>query len=413
MPDEIKEARVLTGQGFITKSEFFKLKNESLIGTISHGAKERDEKERQKLINSEIAKGIYNFSDLSVNGDEVIAVGNFGGFIFDLNGHLKKRILFEPIERKIQVGPFKSTSYQSDTDNLSVVHLTKDKIGFLSYGSVQGVRVFDEIGNQIWTIGKVDIDVNFLKDEKDPETDKHVLEAAVGDLDNDGISEYIVATKNDGLRTYGADGNLKWFQPKEFPSNDLAVIDLDGDGKNELTEISENVRDGDGKLLYEIKTKNSGCPVFISDEAGKTHIRSAGLMYDGKLHYWDEDGTVIFEPDLPLSSIPIKPVKVEVPGYPESGYTNDSEDASCRKAVLVKLKKDEPEFLAVLASYIGLPRSNLYIFDSKGTLVFHELLPEEAETIAVMPNDNGTDEFVVGGKETIWRYSRNEDAVDR
>jgi len=88
-------------------------------------------------------------------------------------------------------------------------------------------------------------------------------------------------------------------------------------------------------------------------------------------------------------------------------FTDDSESVGSPRAVWVKLRKDKPKYLAVLASFIGIPRSNLYIFEPNGTLVYHELLGEDAETIAMMPSTDGKEQLLVGGKESIWRYSGN------
>lgn len=38
-------------------------------------------------------------------------------------------------------------------------------------------------------------------------------------------------------------------------------------------------------------------------------------------------------------------------------------------------------------------------------LVCHELLPEDAETIAAIPAANANEEIVIGGKNTIWKFT--------
>jgi hypothetical protein len=412
MPEEIKEARVLKGEGLFTKSEFFKLTKGTFLEIANEGRKIKDEKEREKLVDSEVAKGIYNFSDLMVYRDEVIAVGEFGGFIFDSQGKLRQNILFEPVKYDINIGPFNKTTYRSDLDNLKIVHLTPDKIGFLSQGISQGVRIFDDSGKQIWSFGSDSRNLDPFKenDQNNGESEKSLLEATAGDLDNDGISEYIVAVENDGIRAFDHSGNLRWFYPEEFPHRKMAVIDMDGDGRNELVQIGEKVFDGqNGKVLYELKGKRGDCTVFASDDEGKIHIRDVDIR-NGKLFYSDENGEMLFEAEAPLSAIQKNRQRNNIPGDATIVDFNElDENASCQKAVLVKMRNDEPAYLAVLASYIGLPRSNLYIFDTKGVLVFHELLPEEAETIDVMPSENGPNEIIVGGKDTIWRYTKNSE----
>jgi hypothetical protein len=49
-----------------------------------------------------------------------------------------------------------------------------------------------------------------------------------------------------------------------------------------------------------------------------------------------------------------------------------------------------------------------YVYDEKETLVYHELLPEDAETIAIKPTANSTEEILIGGKNTIWKFAAND-----
>lgn len=69
------------------------------------------------------------------------------------------------------------------------------------------------------------------------------------------------------------------------------------------------------------------------------------------------------------------------------------------------IKNADTAFFAAIGSFL-FDRSLLYVYDSKGALVYHELLGEEAETIAVRPGRDGTEELLVGGKRTIWRFFR-------
>src|SRR5690606_14920332 len=195
---------------------------------------------------------------------------------------------------------------------------------------------------------------------------------------------------------------------EEFPSRKLAIMDADGDGDNDVVQIGEKVLDGrTGKVLYESKGRSGDCSLFTVDEEGKAQIHYVDIS-NGRLSYSDDEGKVIFETEAPLSLIKTNPPRNDIPGDETviDPYEVD-ENAPCSEAVLVKLTDDGPAFLAVVASYIGLPRSNLYIFDPAGALVYDELLPEEAETIEVMPTENGRVDLLVGGKDTIWRYAKN------
>jgi len=57
-----------------------------------------------------------------------------------------------------------------------------------------------------------------------------------------------------------------------------------------------------------------------------------------------------------------------------------------------------------------LNRVVLCVYSADAKLVYHEILPEDAKTVAVLPaqNPRGKEEFLIGGKTTIWRYTAND-----
>ena len=409
IPKEIAEPRVTTGQGWLTRTEFFKLDRQSYLDTFREAGGIEDEKERQRTVNSQTAKGLFNFSHISVIGNDVIAVGKFGGYVLDHSGSLRRHISFEPSTERIKIGPYEQDTYQANVDNLRVVPLTRENYGFLSWGSVQGVRIFNQDGDQIWTAGKEQVDLSIVLDGKEEREKKydastHVLEAAVGDLDNDGVSEFVVARKKDGIRVFDQSGNEKWFQPDEFPSEDLLIYDVDGDGTNELIEKGKQIRDGSGKILREMKGSSYDACVFVTDKEKRSKVNYLDFS-QGKMEYSGEDGTTLFEVDAPLSDIKKAPERIDVPGDPEMSFTDETESVAFPKAVRVKLDGSGKRYLAVVAAFIGIPRANFYIFDEAGKLIYHELLPEDAETLTVLPAADGFDQILVGGSETIWKYS--------
>lgn len=411
IPAELKDARVTIGEGQLTRSEFFKISKSSIVKIISDGSSIKDEKERQKMLQSQSAIGIYNFADIQMVGDEIIAAGEFGGYVFDLGGNLKRQIFFEPQALKIKIGPYEQESYENSVDNLRIVRLDKDGYGFLSFGLRQGAIVFDKNGDKIWSAGEEIADLSKLvKDEKqrqaDYDTGTYVLDAAVGDLDNDGVAEYVVARKNDGIRAYDRSGTEKWFKAAEFPSGRLEIFDLEGDGKNELIEFGENIRDGNGDVVRPIKKRGDDVILARDDRTGKPQLQFLAID-DGKLICTGENGEVLLNGDAPLSEIKNPAKKLDVPGHPELSDIDDNESVSSPRGVWVKLRKDQPRYLAIVACFIGLPRSNLYIYDHDGKLVYHELLDEDAETLTALPTANGNESLLVGGKETIWNYALN------
>jgi len=414
VPDEIKDPRILKGEGFLRKNEMFKLTNDGILGAISKGMSKSDERERQKVVSAETAKSIFNFSDLEIVRNEIIAVGKFGAFVFDLDGNLKRQILFDVVKEKVRVGPFETDTYQSDLDNLRIVELDNERFGFLSWGSMEGVRVFDDAGREIWSYGKENIDFGvLLKDRKERDEDyeksTYVMEAAVGDLDGDGVSEYIVARKSDGIHAFDRHGNEKWFQPDDFPSSPIEIADLNGDGKNELLQGSK-VRDENGNVIRELKIglgdRTNDASLFVKDKKDQLSIQSCNI-YQSKLVCWDENKKTLLSGEAPLGEIKAEPKRIDIPDHPELSFTSDTQSVAHPKAVWVGLDHNKPKYLAIVAAYIGPPRANLYIYEPNGNLVFHELLGEDAETIAVLPGKDGNEDLLVGGKNTIWKYSLN------
>ena len=409
LPEELKEARITRGAGLLRRTEFFKMEKTCLPTTIGESAAGADNKEQDRISKGQIARTVYNFTDIRLIGSEVIAAGEFGAFVLDLNGNLKREIFFEPLIDKIKAGQHEETTYRSNLGTLRIARLEPARIGFLSFDAIQGVRVLDENGDQIWSHAKEDIDLSGLftnSETRDADNEKstHVLEAAIGDIDGDGVSEYVVARNNDGIRAYDRSGNERWFQPDKLPSARLQVVDLNGDGKGEVVEIGKRVRDSSGNTLREMKGSDTAAFVITTGSDGKGQVQFAAISA-GELAFSGEDGSNMFKVPAPLSSVKIPRGGVESLG---DSSVDDSASVAYPQAALVTLRKDEPKYLAVVVAFMmGLPRANLYVYDMTGELVYHELLPEEAETIAVLPVGDGTDHILVGGKDTIWRYTVN------
>ena len=191
----------------------------------------------------------------------------------------------------------------------------------------------------------------------------------------------------------------KWFQPDEFASDRLKIIDINGDGKNELIEIGRKVRDGiDGKVIREMKGDDKSAILMVEGKDKKKSFLFCDF-HENKLACKDESEKNTIESNAPLSEVKNDNIQTNNP------YATNSERIYKPNAVWINLKKDKPKYLAIVGSFIGVPRSNFYLYDEKGALVYHELLPEDAETIAVLPNESGNESILVGGKDTIWKFS--------
>lgn len=422
IPDELREPRVLKGADFLAKTEIFKLSKDSYGTTIKKGATAADEKEKQKIISSSTAKGIYGFDDIKICGEEIVAAGKFGAEILDFNGNFRREILFEPTLTKVKMGWFKHDNYKPAVDNLQIIDLDSDgKCEFFSFGFQEGVTAYNSDGNIIWKYGGEETADVFQ--ERDIDNEVYVTEAAAGDLDGDGIAEYIVGRANDGIRAFDRNGGEKWFQPAKYPSATMRVFDIDGDGRSEFLELggASKIRDAaTGNVVRELKGGSSSDAIVFGEDKNKKKALQFCDIDDNKLICVDENAAKFIEAEAPLSKVKSKAAtKTELPkatpidmgngivaapmGEPISS-ADDDESVYQPKAAWVSLKKDKPKYLAVVASFIGIPRAHLYIYEPNGTLVYHELLPEDAETLAVIPA-NQTEEIVIGAKDTIWKFT--------
>lgn len=407
LPEELQQARVVTGGDFLVKAEVFKLSDEPYAQTIGKSVLISDEKERAKIVASSTARRFHNFSDLRLCGGELIAAGKFGAFAFDLEGKFKREILFKPTTEKIKIWWFEHNTYKQNLNHLQIVELKKNEpCGFIAYDSVAGATIYNDKGNIIWNYGKENSDLSELWAEKsdDAEEDKYVLAATVGDLDGDESSEFIVAVNNDGVHAFNSSGSQKWFQPDDFPNGEFLITNLNS-AENWLVKCGSRskILDKNGNIVKSLKA-NDRCFV-IKAEDGNNRLQFVDLN-DNRLTLSNEDGAEILQADAPLSNIKLKePRKVDVPFHSELSFTEDSESVYKPECIWANLQDGKDKYLAVVGDFTGLPRAQFYIYDAKGKLVYQEILPESAETITVLPNRNKTESIVVGGKNTIWKYS--------
>lgn len=425
VPADLKETKVLKGVDLLQKGEFFKLKQSDTKDVILKGSQIKDEKEKQKFIHSETAKRIFGFDDIRICGAEIVAAGKFGGYVFDRDGNLKREILFEPKAKKIKVFGIETETFDDSLDDLRIIDPENDgKCEFISHSPIDGVTIFSDQGDIAWQYGDRSGQLDEVLREKtreEEEKEVYVTKVAVIDLNGDGISEFILSIKNDGIHALNLEKNELWFQPHEYPTADFRVADLDGDGKTELLEfqgMSSQIRDkATGNIIKKIELDGGYDDLLVFEDDKKNKSLRFFRLDNNKFALFDTGNKKLFESDAPLSDIKNQERKPNLPSptpidlgngiraVPLSDSDLDTLQAYNLKAVLVSLQKDKPKYIAVIASFISIPRANFYVYDEKGNLVYHELLPEEAETIAVLSAANAVDEIIIGGKDTIWKFS--------
>lgn len=293
-----------------------------------------------------------------------------------------------------------------------IIKLGEGKFGFISLdiGS-EFVNIYDEKGKNIWQYGReIDYDALGKTDEEREEAYQKLVRVAgtaVGDLDGDGESEYVVARYNDGIRAFDQSGNEKWFQPENMPKRELSVVNLDGGSNNVIVETGKNsqIRNEKGEVVKNLGATEYQDSLIIADGKDKGKTLQFLDITENKLTLKDENGNVLLQTEAPFSKVMLKKPITEYDSIYENGsYTKDSESVYQAKAVWVKLRIDKPKYLAVVASFSRLSRANFYVYEANGNLVYHELLPEDAETIAVGEAANQKEAILIGAKNTIWKF---------
>jgi hypothetical protein len=182
------------------------------------------------------------------------------------------------------------------------------------------------------------------------------------------------------------------------------------------------VRSGvDGSLVRKMDPGNTYDLLVMGEDVRKKPELQFCALRETSFFCADEKGATRFVGEAPLNELksagpPPEPQPAATPIYHEDGTAEAPGDTSTSyeptesifqpRAVWVALVKDKPKYLAVVGAYIGIPRANFYVYEPDGKLIYHELLPENAETIAVIAGENGVEQLLVGGKDTIWKYGR-------
>ena len=213
---------------------------------------------------------------------------------------------------------------------------------------------------------------------------------AINDIDDDGKKEIVVAIEN-RIEVYDfASQNLKWsakFTEKTYSHltpDTLKVADFNNDGKKEIL-AKESLIDADGKVI-----KNFGFLFYWMGILFQDNQPPVLLNFkNNKLKFTDLDNKTIKSYEAPLSSLVRKRRYETLPGYSLFSI----------KVTPVKLYKNEEKYLAILANGNDDEEFDsfmmLYVYNSAGNLVYQETIDSFDSEIGILPNKNGTESLLV------------------
>jgi hypothetical protein len=353
--------------------------------------------QKDKLIPSEggnqKSRSIGEFEDIAVgnldgkDGTDIVVAGRNGAALFDMEGRKQSQVLFEKptsaINKILDIDRLRSIG------DIQIVDLENDgKCEYFGSGSIDGTAVFDHQGKQLWQYGERGIGNPYIKD------------MAVGDLDGDGTKEF--ALLNNGLEMLDSAGRVKWSKPRDVPNYNIAIGDIDNDGKPEIINTGWGgcfISDAKGDLLKTIRM-----PVFSSQfETCKLPDKkelSLLTVYEGFIWILSFEGKTLYQWEIPLSRFVSETKNDEFGSREETSvYTT--------KSVWGKFFKDQPECLDVVTRFAGLDSSVFYIYNQAGQLLYQEVLPEESQAIALVPHNgnNQMSDLLIAGRKTVWRYA--------
>ncbi len=190
----------------------------------------------------------------------------------------------------------------------------------------------------------------------------------------------------------------------------MEVVDVDGDGQAETVEVNGSklkIRNAQGKV-----TGSAEMPVVIGhlslcprpDARGAPQNLAVG---QGKVFLIDLDGKNFSIVEAALSKIKLEqPRELKFPGMDEP-LVFDTEEVYRAEGAWVRLRPEQPKYLAVVARFATLDRSLFYVYDAQGKLLYHEILPEACNALSAFLSEGGAggEDILVGGERTVWRYA--------
>jgi hypothetical protein len=262
-------------------------------------------------------------------------------------------------------------SYSSG-DNLDIIDIENDgECEYLSRGSWSSdAFLLDHKGMKIWTYGG------------SPGVD----DTSPGDINQDGKAEFAVGFNGGGgVHLLSTQGKKTW-QRSDGNVWHVEMIDTNSDGRLEILHSNAAgqivVRDASGNILRSSKPTPYFSHFSICKWPDKTSRSYAFITYNDLCWILDYDGTTVAQLNAPYCGT-----------------------LGSAKATPVKLVKNQPEYFAVLVDFKQWNRSILYLYGHNKNLVYEEVLDGPNCSIAALPDKNGSDRLLIGGKNTVWEYT--------
>jgi len=288
-------------------------------------------------------------------GTEIGVAGTQGALFLDKGLKVKFRIEFS-----------------AQTSHVDIVDVDSDQVcEFMNRGSwSDDASLIDHTGTMKWAYGGT------------PGVD----DMCAGDIDGDGRLEFAVGFNGrGGVHLVDSNGRRRWRKPDGNVWH-VEIADVNGDGRLEIVHSNAagqiTIRDGQGNILSRAKPTAYFSGFSLSRWPDKNAPQYALLAENGALWVLDFKGKTVRRMDAPRAG--------------SLGHV---------RGVTVKLKPDSPEYFAVVVEFENWNRSNIYVYDGKGTLVYQEILPEACASIAALPLDSfGKEAMLVGGRGRVWQY---------
>src|SRR5262245_40966301 len=267
-PTELREPRIVTGGDFLERTQFLTLPKSAFAVP---------------------GKTIGSIDDLVVNKHdqkstiEIIIAGKYGALIVDQNGAINTRVQYQFETQTENIGIFSTTISIPNTmlGDMQIIDIEGDRIfEYLARGSTGGAAVFDNQGKRLWAYGKYTKEKSSIDD------------MSAGDLDGDGINEFVVAW--DGIELFDRHGAMKWRQEMKFGASQVEIVDTDGDGDNEIVSSAGNltIRDEKGQIVKQVNMPTYLAHFTLCMLPGK---RQPGILnvQDGYVWLTDFKGQVV------------------------------------------------------------------------------------------------------------------------